>query len=326
MNTSNAPKKSVKRASVIKSIPVSDSPWDAVGVGNEVYVSRSGSVYVSVIDSASNEVVGPDIFTVPHVRDLLCNLSEGKVYAIGNGNDSLAVIDVAADHDVFDFRTVRGPDSLALSHDGKELYICGHSGDISRVGRYDVGNTYNLTGNVDAVLNLKGIACGDPSQTPEGKRYLYACSYGTDEIRIIEVVDAGKLNFIEPVIKVGHHPTAITINAAGTHAYVANTDSNSISVIDLNTHEVMATINVGERPGKVKINPVTGWIYVSNVGRLSPNNDGSISIIDPATHTVFETLNVKGSPLGIGFSSDGLYAYVCTLGNDEVHVVELGVQ
>ena len=326
MKTSNAPKKSVKRASVIKSIPVSHSPWDAVGVGNEVYVSRSGSLYVSVIDSDSNEVVVPDVPTVPYVRDLLYNLSEGKVYAIGNGNDTLAVIDVSANHDVIEIGTVEGPDSLALSHDGKELYICGHSGSISRVGRYDVEDAYKLTGNVGEVLNLKGIACGNPSQTPKGKRYLYACSYDTDEIRIIEVVNAETLIFIEPVIKVGQHPTAITINAAGTHAYVANTDSNSISVIDLNTHVVIATIQVGERPGKVKINPVTGWIYVSNVGVPSPNNEGSISIIDPSTHTVFDTLNVKGSPLGIGFSSDGLYAYVCTLGNNEVHVIELGVQ
>ena len=56
MKTSNAPKKSVRRASVIKSIPISHSPWDAVGVGNEVYVSRSSTLYVSVIDSDSNEV------------------------------------------------------------------------------------------------------------------------------------------------------------------------------------------------------------------------------------------------------------------------------
>lgn len=325
MKTSNAPRKSVKRASVIKSISVSHSPWDAVGVGNEVYVSRSSTLYVSVIDSDSNEVVA-DVPTVLYVRDLLYNPSEGKVYAIGNGHDSLTVIDVSANHDVFEFGTVRGPDSMALSHDGKELYICGHNGSISRVGRYDVEDAYNLTGEVGKVLNLKGIACGDPSQTPEGKRYLYACSYDTDEIRIIEVVDAETLIFIEPAIKVGQHPTAITINAAGTHAYVANTDSNSISVIDLNTHVVIATIKVGERPGKVKINPVTGWIYVSNVRGQSPNKDGSISIIDPSTYTVFDTLNVKGSPLGIGFSSDGLYAYVCTLGNDEVHVIELGVQ
>jgi len=326
MSTSSASKKSVKRASVIKSIPVDDSPWDAVGVGSEVYVSRSESIAVSVIDTNINEVVGAAISTVRNVRDLLHDPSEGKVYAIGNGNDSMAVIDVASDKKVSFYDTVVGPDSLALGHDEKALYICGQSEGISRVCRYDIENTYKETGDVGVELNLTAIVCGNPSQTPGGKRYLYVCAYELDAIRIIEVVDAETLEFIEPVIKVGHHPRAITINAAGTHAYVANTDSNSVSVIDLNTLVVIATIDVGERPGRIKINPVTGWIYVSNLGALHPRDDGSISILDPSTHTVFETLKVKGAPLGIGFSSDGLYAYVCTLDNNEVHVIELGVQ
>lgn len=326
MSTPSASKKSVKRASVIKSIPVGDSPWGAVGVGSEVYVSRSESIAVSVIDTNINEVVGAAINTVRNVRDLLHDPSEGKVYAIGNGNDSMAVIDVASDKKVSFYDTVVGPDSLALSHDGKELYICGDNGISSQVGRYDVENDYKNTVVFDAELALQGIACGNPSQTPGGKRYLYVCSFATDEIRIIEVVDAETLIFTDQVIKVGTHPRAIAINAAGTHAYVANMDSNNISVINLKTYEDIVTIEVGVRPGKVKINPVTGWIYVSNFGAINPRGKGSISILDPSTHKVVQTLELDGTPVGIGFSSDGLYAYVCMWDKDEVQVFELDVQ
>ena len=58
--------------------------------------------------------------------------------------------------------------------------------------------------------------------------------------------------------------------------YVANCDSNSVSVIDGTTGKVLNNnITVGEFPNAIAVNPTTNMIYVAN------SDSDSISVIDP---------------------------------------------
>jgi len=78
-------------------------------------------------------------------------------------------------------------------------------------------------------------------------------------------------------ISVGKRPTglAIDITEGSNKLYVANHDSDSVSVIDTITNNVIDNISsVGDSPVGMAINPITEKLYVSNIG------SNTVSVID----------------------------------------------
>ncbi|KJY29347.1 hypothetical protein VR46_37185, partial [Streptomyces sp. NRRL S-444] len=79
--------------------------------------------------------------------------------------------------------------------------------------------------------------------------------------------------------------------AVGSSVYVANPGSNTVSVIDIASNTVTATIDVGTFPQGVAVNPDSA--YVTNT------NDGTVSVIDAAGNGIAATIPVGSSPLGV---------------------------
>jgi YVTN family beta-propeller protein len=76
----------------------------------------------------------------------------------------------------------------------------------------------------------------------------------------------------------------VAVNAVTNTIYVANSGSNSLTVIDGATNTT-STIIVGQSPKAVAVNPVTNKIYVAN-------GDGSVTVIDGVTNaTVTMSMN-----------------------------------
>jgi YVTN family beta-propeller protein len=102
----------------------------------------------------------------------------------------------------------------------------------------------------------------------------------------------------------GAHPPAMssamaleTRNGAGTRLWVANPDTNTVSVFDTATRAKVAEVNVGVGPRTLAVAP-DGSIWVVN------KNSASISMIDPATRLVSRTMTLpRGSrPHGIAMA------------------------
>src|SRR5271157_1946700 len=93
--------------------------------------------------------------------------------------------------------------------------------------------------------------------------------------------------------------------AGGTpFAYITNSGSNNVSVIDTATNTVTATVSVGYNPIGVAVIPDGTKIYVINYG------SNNISIIDIATNNVTATVNVGNDPWGVAVTPDGTKVYV----------------
>ena len=95
-------------------------------------------------------------------------------------------------------------------------------------------------------------------------------------------------------------------------AYVANTLSDSVSVIDTSTNQVIATRAVGSRPQNAAVSPDARSVYITN--QSTTGFPSTISIIATATNTVIDTIpppepDSKGL-FGVAFRVDGLLAYV----------------
>ena len=82
-------------------------------------------------------------------------------------------------------------------------------------------------------------------------------------------------------------------------AYVANTSSNNVSVIDTVTLTLTTTIAVGRGPCGVCVTPDLTKAYVSN------STDGTVSVIQTSTNTVVHTTTVGTDPGGIAVTPDG---------------------
>ncbi|HKD80938.1 MAG TPA: cytochrome D1 domain-containing protein [Candidatus Angelobacter sp.] len=79
---------------------------------------------------------------------------------------------------------------------------------------------------------------------------------------------------------------------AQTVAYVANNNSNSVSVIDVPSNTVTATIPVGLAPIGIAFSPDGATAYVTN------ENGGTISVINTATNSITATIGPLTGPAG----------------------------
>lgn len=98
-------------------------------------------------------------------------------------------------------------------------------------------------------------------------------------------------------------------------AYVANTFSNDVSVIDVASNTVVATVPVGSSPGGVAITPDGAFAYVTNSG------SDNVSVIETAGNTVVATVPVGDLPFGITITPDGAFAYVANQFSNNVSVI-----
>ena len=109
-------------------------------------------------------------------------------------------------------------------------------------------------------------------------------------------------------VPVGSSPTRLALSPDGTRLYVANSGSNSVSVIDTAHRAVIATIGVGAGPQGIAVSPDGTKVIVAN--RL----DGTYSFIDTSTLAVYHTVPTIGStcdePQAVAFHPDGSTAYV----------------
>jgi YVTN family beta-propeller protein len=95
-------------------------------------------------------------------------------------------------------------------------------------------------------------------------------------------------------VGVGSFPVGVGVNPSPGRVYVANENSNTVSVIDGTTNTVIATIGVGREPRGVGVNPSTHRVYVAN------GNSDTVSVIDGTANMVIATVGVGVSPVGVG--------------------------
>jgi YVTN family beta-propeller protein len=84
--------------------------------------------------------------------------------------------------------------------------------------------------------------------------------------------------------------------AAQPVAYVANSASDSVSVIDTASNTVIATIPDASFPQGLAVTPDGSRVYTANSG------SSTVAVINAATNTVAGTIAVGAAPVGIAIS------------------------
>lgn len=148
-----------------------------------------------------------------------------------------------------------------------------------------------------------------------------SCNNGT-----VSVVNAATDATVGTPIAVGNLPYGVATSPDGSHVYVTNSGSNSVSVIDTATNSVVATVSVGTYPYGVAISPDGKYVYVANAcgagASCSGSPQGTVSVIDAATDAVTATITVGQDPVGVAVSPDGGRVYVSNSGSNTVSVID----
>jgi len=84
-----------------------------------------------------------------------------------------------------------------------------------------------------------------------------------------------------------------------TRAIVANSGSNSVSILDIVNNVVLSTIAVGQTPTGIALSPDRSKAYIANYG------SGTVTEIDLNAMTVIATVSVGGEPTSVSTASDG---------------------
>ena len=122
----------------------------------------------------------------------------------------------------------------------------------------------------------------------------------SDTVSLFNTATASPTKLAE--IAVGAEPNSVAIHPDGTVAYVANSVSGTVSVVNLTTQLTTNTIPVGAEPRALVLSPSGTRLYVSN------HSSNTLSVIDTVTLSVIATVDLSAfgsAPDAIGVTNDG---------------------
>ncbi len=104
--------------------------------------------------------------------------------------------------------------------------------------------------------------------------------------------------------------------SASPFAYIANRDSDTVSVIDTASDTVVSTIVVGDYPHGVAVTPSGDKVFVANRAA------GTVSVIDTVSRSVIATITTGLTPISVAVEPSGAFAYAVNRGEDKISVID----
>jgi YVTN family beta-propeller protein len=110
-----------------------------------------------------------------------------------------------------------------------------------------------------------------------------------------------------------NEPYTVTINAAGTKAYVTNSNGTTVTIIDIATNTVIGTISGFDGPSGFVITPDGSHAYVNNYGGpiVGSGNGTTVNVVDLNSNMIVgPPITVGQAPAALAITPDGAYVYV----------------
>lgn len=229
-----------------------------------------------------------------------------QLFVTHNASDTVGIIDGVADELVAEVRVGKGPSGVAVSGDGKRVYVAFAAG----VAVIDP-NTRSLL----RTLPLDPARIGHQSTTdlvlgPGGKRLFVGLRFagGADAVAVLGA-DRGDS---PKIIRVGEFPFGLSLSPDGTKVYVADHDSYQVSVIDVQGERVRRTIalqefsgqGVFEKPHYLAVSPSGRYLYLPFQG------ERMIRVDSIKNRIRVYPLNIRAHQHGIAISGDGSRLFV----------------
>lgn len=271
------------------------------------YITNQGSHDVSVIDLASQQVVG----TVGVGRSpagVVASSRAGKVFVSNPDSRSISVIDMREQRVVGTLPAGDGPVGIDASPDGRLLFAADWF--ANRLMVFDTaatGSQHAPLARIDVGRAPAGVAAHTDNDT------VFVAERDDDSVAVVDVRERRVLSRV----KVGSHPFALLFDAARQRLYALNVQSDDVSVIDARDTRalrVIALVKVGKAPYGAALAHAGALLYVTN------QHDDSVSVVDADSLKLLRTLGGFGYPEGVAAHDDKVY--VVNWMDDQVSVLD----
>src|SRR5262249_17462392 len=109
---------------------------------------------------------------------------------------------------------------------------------------------------------------------------------------------------------------ALDLSHSPNLIYVANSGSDTLSMVDPDAHKVVATVTVGKHPTAVAVAGIGSGIVRPDFGDaeiyVANSADNTASVLSTQQRTMIATIPVPGGPLNVVVPGTGGVAYVGT--------------
>jgi len=268
------------------------------------YVTNSGADSVSVIDTATNAVIGT--VTVGSEPVDVAVVPDGtRAYVVNMGDGSVSVIDTATNAVTGSVTVGPKPRGIAISPGGTRAYVS-NSGD-GTVSVIDLATNAVVGGPIEVGEEPDGVAV-----SPDGSRAFVA--QRAENIAMIDTATNSVIGSVPDTLA----PSRIAIGPRGGRGFVTNSGSNSVTAFNpVNGGVVGAPITVGSGPAGIAIEQSGAIAYVA-----SPV-DGTVAPVDTSLSTPLST-PLGGFPgaTGVAIAPGGVRGFVTDATGASVTVLD----
>ncbi|HEY6495393.1 MAG TPA: YncE family protein [Trebonia sp.] len=265
--------------------------------GSTLYFADTGDSSIAVINAATlnpkdYNPAETDIRTGTFPQDLAVTPDGSQLWVANTGPQtqpnsptSVSVIDTATKKVTATIPTEGAPTQVAFSPDGTRAYVATASGLYTFSAK-----TLTKAGFTSGLGEPHSVAVA-----PNGTVYVT----DTDGNAVKVISPSGQ---VTATIGVGQLPWDVVVSADGKTAYVANPDSDSVSVISTAANAVTATVSVSGDPDTLGLTPDGSQLWI---GQRSLAN---VTLLDTKTATVVGSLNLGGTTAqsGDGYEPTGI--------------------
>jgi DNA-binding beta-propeller fold protein YncE len=152
--------------------------------------------------------------------------------------------------------------------------------------------------------------CGRPALNPTQTRVYVGC-WGTN---LVYEIDTTSLTVLR-TFSLERNPADVVVTPDGLKLFVANRNSQSLSVVDLTTEEVTRISQLSD---------FTFWSLVMGThGRAYASSWGTVYVIDTVNDVIIDQLPGPASPGGLALNPDEDRLYAADGGSGQMYVIDL---
>jgi YVTN family beta-propeller protein len=157
-----------------------------------------------------------------------------------------------------------------------------------------------------------GLACG--GEKPAAPARIYVTNQLDNSASVID----GATHKIVATVRVGVSPAQMAVSPDRKSVYIANTGSNTVSVLNTDHDTIAKTIALPprSRPVDVAVNPNGRYVYTADGG------SNRVSVFDARAKRVVASVRVGTQPLSVAVAPDGKTVYAANSGSGNVSVID----
>ena len=233
--------------------------------GNEIVVTAEGNKALLIVDIESGKVAAA-VTTDQNVSHMVVVARRyEKAFVANIGSGSVTVVDLKTRQKISDIATGAGAEGIDISPGDKEVWVTNRAANTVSV--IDV-ETLKIT----ATLESKDFPIR--VKFAPGGRFVLVSNARSGDVAIFDAVTRKEIRRIPMMLKAAEGstsgqrlfgnqfgqspvPVGILVSPKLSHAFVANTNADIVTMIDLKTWQVAGRLTAGKEPDGLGYSPLT---------------------------------------------------------------------